>query len=300
MTLDIGIHKGISEKEYHADPGIEPTASASALRTVLRNSPRHAWQAHPRLNPAFEPSVSTPAMDRGTILHSLVLETEPRFRVLDVVDYKKDVAKALKKETEDAGLIPVKIADIEELRDTASAVRERLRDLPEVWKAMRASIKDGGSETTLIARINGVLCRCRYDQMPALGSPASYDLKFTTKSAEPEEFGRTILKDHMMQADLYPRMLKALRGDQPLFVFVAAEQDPPYGISLHALDPEAREMAADKVRTALNIWRRCLKTGDWYTYNTLIHYHSPKPWELTSWEFRKEGHDLQDDDEVAA
>ena len=69
LRLGPGIHAGIHEDEYHRDPAPEPSASASILRTLWRQSPEHAREKHPRLNPAWEPSASTDAQDAGKILH---------------------------------------------------------------------------------------------------------------------------------------------------------------------------------------------------------------------------------------
>ena len=55
MTLPAGLHLGVIEAEYHADPAPEPSLSRSLAHTLLTRSPRHAWQAHPRLNPAWLP-----------------------------------------------------------------------------------------------------------------------------------------------------------------------------------------------------------------------------------------------------
>lgn len=299
LRLAPGLHRGVPEAVYHADPAETPSASSSALRTLLSRSPEHAWFGHPRLNPAWEEADSTDAKDRGKILHAMVLQTPDPFRVLDVPNYTTKAAKDLKAATIKAGLIPVKIDAIEELRDVASAVRERMRNMPEVWKAIRASIAEGLNEATLIGWERGVLCRVRYDMLPPKGFPASFDLKFTGMSAEPEAFGKKVLIDYSMQAALYPRIVRTVRGDAPLFVMLAAETEPPYAISLHALDPEARAMADEKLDYALNLWRNCLRRGDWAGYSSLIHYHGPKPWEFRAWEERR-ALDAAHDAEMAA
>ena len=130
---------------------------------------------------------STLAQNRGTILHALTLGTAAPFRVLDVADYKGKAAQTLRDETIAAGLIPVKAADMEELQDVASAVRQRLRDLPDVWAAMQDAVQSGMTEATLIWRERDVLSRVRYDTLPAAKFGATYDLKFTGKSADPAD-----------------------------------------------------------------------------------------------------------------
>ena len=71
-ALGPGIHRVASET-YHADllrP--EPTLSSSLARVVLNRSPLHAWTAHPRMNPAYEPT-ERKTFDIGRAAHRAVL-----------------------------------------------------------------------------------------------------------------------------------------------------------------------------------------------------------------------------------
>ena len=287
LRLPEGIHPNVPEGAYHADPAMDPSASSGILRKIYTASEDHARAAHPRLNPNYRETPSTEAMNRGTILHSLVMETDAPFEVLDVPDYTTKAARALRDETIAAGLIPVKTDQMIELEDTASAIRARLRGMPEVWAAMKDAIESRMTEVTLIWRESGILCRCRYDTLPASRFKASYDLKFTGLTAEPETFGKKVTGDYAFQADFYPRAVRALRGDSPLFVFVACETEAPYGVTLHALDPFAADEARQKVDEALAAWGHALRSGIWPSYATQIHYHGPKPWEVEAAETRR-------------
>src|SRR5262245_50563917 len=59
--------------EYLADPCPAPSLSASIAHILLSQSPRHAWEAHPRLNPHYEPEEAE-AFDLGTAAHAYLLE----------------------------------------------------------------------------------------------------------------------------------------------------------------------------------------------------------------------------------
>ena len=52
MCLSEGIHLGVPEATYHADPCIEPSASSGILRLLMDRTPMHAHAAHPRLGGA--------------------------------------------------------------------------------------------------------------------------------------------------------------------------------------------------------------------------------------------------------
>ena len=286
--LPVGLHTGLSEQAYHADPAeAGVSVSSSTLRTLVEQSPEHAWFGHPRLNPFHAPRKATEAMVRGTILHALMLGTPAPFRILHVADYKTAAAREQRDACLRDGLIPLKAETAEELRDVASSLRGRLAAMPEVWAAMRDAVNAGMIEVTLIWRERGVLCRCRYDILPAARFGVSYDLKFTGLSAEPAAAGKRIVADYAYQADLYPRAVKALRGDRPEFAFVAVEDAPPYGVTLHALAPDASAMAREKVDAALALWERCLHADEWPSYPAQVHYHDLPGWIAREWDDRQ-------------
>src|SRR5260221_5320495 len=44
----------IADADYHADCCAVPSLSSSIVKLLDQQTPLHAWQAHPRLNPRFE------------------------------------------------------------------------------------------------------------------------------------------------------------------------------------------------------------------------------------------------------
>ena len=279
-TLPEGIHIGVPEETYHADCAEGISASSGVLRTLVAKSPEHAWTAHPKLNPAWRYKPGTSAQNRGTILHSLTLGTPEPYRVLDVAEFRSNADKALKAQALADGLIPVKVAEMEELSDVAASLRNRLRAMPDVWDAMQDAVAAKMTEVSLIWRDCGVLCRCRYDTLPARKFGASYDMKFTGLSAEPSDFGTKVTGDYAFQAAFYPRAVKELRGDRPEFVFIACEDEAPYGVTLHALDSQAFHETSEDIDQALSRWGQCLQSGVWPGYPTAVHYHEVPAWKI--------------------
>jgi len=277
MKLDVGIHQNVPELVYHADPAVEISASASILKTLLDRSPLHAFTDHPRLNPAVDRGSATDAQINGTILHSLILGTPEPHTVLDFQDYRTKEAKAARDVAFAAGFIPILAHKMESLYPVADALRATLqRDHPCIWEAMTDAATQ--REVTMIWREDGAMCRCRFDALP----PASYgftaDLKFTGRSAEPEDWSRKLREDYLFQGALYPMAVKALRGDEPEFLFVVCETDAPYGVSVHAMGPELVDIAKRRVRDALAAWSRCLVAKEWPGYPNLIHYAEAPAW----------------------
>src|SRR3990167_3196210 len=84
--------------EYIRDPAPEPSLSASVAHLLLTRSARHAWLAHPRLNPAWAPE-ATEQTDLGTLEHALLLEQDDsRLVVVEADDWRAKAARLARDE----------------------------------------------------------------------------------------------------------------------------------------------------------------------------------------------------------
>ena len=72
LCVPLGIHHDITAADYHSDCCDEPSLSSSIAGLLIDQTPKHAWTAHPRLNPNFKPE-SSPAMNLGSVAHELLL-----------------------------------------------------------------------------------------------------------------------------------------------------------------------------------------------------------------------------------
>ena len=70
--LPPGLHFGLPDHVYHADPSPRPSLSSTLARVILDQSPLHAWTRHPRLNPFYE-SEDRKTFDIGRAAHRAVL-----------------------------------------------------------------------------------------------------------------------------------------------------------------------------------------------------------------------------------
>lgn len=277
VRLAPGIHANVSEEVYHADCAPEISASASILRTLDRLSPEHAHEAHPRLNPAWVARTATEAMEIGTILHGLILGTEPSWSVFYHDSWRGKAAED-RDRTRATGRVPILSHKLEPIEAMADTIRRRIAA---EFPALDAALDDPESikEATVIARINGVMCRSRIDLLP----PPSYgfmaDLKFTGLDAPPDEYERTVRRDYRYQSDLYPRMVAAARGDNPEFRFYCAEEKPPHGMACYTFGPGAVYRNRNRVDLALEKWAVCLAANEWPGYSNLIHTIEDEAWE---------------------
>jgi hypothetical protein len=132
--------------DYLADPCPAPSLSGGLAHTLLTRSPLHAWHAHPRLNPNYQPSDATPEQDEGTALHAAMLENVDLVEVMDFLDFRTKAAREAREAARQAGRIPIKRDRWEAIRGVGEAVREQLRnhecaDILAAWAPDPATLK---------------------------------------------------------------------------------------------------------------------------------------------------------------
>lgn len=289
--LNTGLHV-IDEAEYHADPAPQPSLSSTLARLLLARSPLHAWTAHPRLNPAWEP-VEKKTFDIGRAAHRAVLG-----RGGDYVAYPAGLlasngaastkeAKAWAEEQRAAGRTPLKADEVDLVGSMADAVQRQMA-------GMGVTLDRDRSEMVALAEIDGVWCRAMIDNAPADPRQPLYDLKSTT-DASPEGLAKTIATyGYDLQAAHYLAVWKAATGEDRKFRIIFVEKEPPYGVSVAELYRKPGDEAdwfdhADALaRDARRIWGECLTSGAWPCYPLRVAVIGAPGWHLTKQEDRAE------------
>jgi hypothetical protein len=266
---------------YHADTlgTRQPSLSKSVAHILLNHSPLHAWTAHPKLNPDFEPTVDE-KYDIGTAVHGLFLEGQASVAVIPYDDWRTKAAAEARKEARAAGLTPLLAKQWDDVRRMEQAIWEQL----DRHTADPPLFQAGLPERTVVWEDQGVLCRARLDWLHN-DFAAIDDLKTTTRSANPEQWARmsmfSIGAD--IQAAFYARGVKAATGVEPTFRLVIAECSSPYAISVVSPGPDVLALAEKKVDWALALWRRCLADNRWPGYEDRVAYAELPPWEESRW-----------------
>lgn len=289
--LDAGIHI-IPDADYHGDPAPVPSLSSTLARLILAKSPLHAWTAHPRLNPAWEP-VEKKTFDIGRAAHRAVLG-----RGGDYVAYPAEYlasngaastkeAKAWAEEQRAAGRTPLKADEVDLVGSMADAVQRQLA-------AMGIRLDPARSEVAALAEIDGVWCRAMIDNAPLDPRQPLYDLKSTT-DASPEALAKTVATyGYDVQAAHYLTVWKAATGEDRKFRIVFVEKEAPYGVSVAELYRKPGDEAdwfdhADALaRDARRIWGECLTSGHWPCYPARVAVIGAPGWHLTKMEDRAE------------
>lgn len=269
----------IPEHVYHADPCIVPSLSASTAKALIEKSPRKAYLEHPKLGGMRRKT--TKQMDRGTVVHALVLNQKLNVEVLDFPDFRTNLAKTARDLATASGNVP--------------DLREEMGQYMEMANNIRANLKEHGielcgkSEGTALWKDhdddgNEVQCRSRFDHSIVQdGTFWVIDLK-TCADANPRVLTQQILNyGYDLQAAAYVR---AVEKSDPQwqgrvkFLFLFAEDNPPYPVTPILLDGAFRHLGQSKWRRAVNIWSDCLRNNRWPSYTVGPIHVSPPQWAI--------------------
>ena len=272
-----------TEATYHSDQLTDaPCLSKSIAHLMLTASPAHAWAAHPKLNPDWQPSEDQ-KFDVGKAAHALLLEgRDPH--IIDYRDWKTNAAKELREIARANGDVPLLTHQWEEVRAMCNAVSKQLVALdidPPLFR-------DGKSEQTLLWQEGDVWCKARLDWLRD-DLTAIDDLKTTARigGAHPGAWTRNALyaQGADLQAAFYLRGATAVFDTfvPPQFRFVIVETAPPYALTVVQLAPSVMEIANAKAERAIELWRECLTTKTWPAYPTEVVWAELPPWEEQKW-----------------
>lgn len=272
MITSPGIYE-LPESVYHADPCPVPSLSHSIARTLMDRSPLHAWTNHPRLNPDFTPSTGTKAMDDGSILHALLLGAGSEYVQLGFDDYKTKAAQQARDAVRDAGKIPVLEHKLDALRACARDITKQINRHPDLTQFFAP----GRSEVSIIWQRSQSWCRGLIDRLPNDPSAPIFDLKTTGLSAAPHAWERKLIHDYCTQAAFYLGGMKALKLPSRPFLFIVAETEDPYCVSVLTPAPSLMEYAERRIARAAALWDRCMDRNDWPGYPLMTaHVEAPE------------------------
>lgn len=301
--------RGVPDRTYHrdeAEPGAPPTLSRTCAWTFLTESPEHAMTFHPRLGGRSRKS--TKAMDAGQLVHCLLLGQGPNVVVVrGFDDWRKDAAKAQKKELLAVGALPVLQKDLDEAEEVVAHVAPRLP----------LDLRSGITEATILweelapvpqhpddARISGrfvVPCRARLDHYDT-GVISDFKCR---EELNVKGFKRELeFNSHGIQPGIYARGVEAAFPDLAglvKFQYVLLELSPPYCVVVIAVEGD-RLMVGDRVWShVVPRWAECLSSGVWPGPTSEVVREVPT-WEAMRWMSTMQGgggEELDDDAKAA-
>ena len=276
-----GIYPDLSDAAYHADPAPEPSLSSTIARCLIGRSPLHAWTAHPRLNPAYQPRVSE-AFDIGNVCHRLLLGRGAEFAVVDAPDWTRKADREARDAARAAGQVPILADQYQRALDMRTAATDALADFGIDLSVMQR-------EVAFVAQIDDVWCRARLD---AWDGRTIYDYK-TCISAAPDACIRAAASyGYDTQAAWYSSVVEAVTGETPRFRFIFQEKEPPHEVSVVELvddmvdEADWMSAAREKCVVARAVWRRCLDRDEWPGYPRAVALLGAPGWHTAAWRNR--------------
>jgi hypothetical protein len=271
----------LTHEQYHADQtGGPPTLSCSIAKLLVSKTPLHAWAAHPRLNPAWEPDGDPEKFDLGTAIHSLFLQGIDLVHLVPADSWRKKEHREERDDARARGKIPMLEKQWDDVARMLDALRLQVAKLP----IKPPPFTGGAPEQTIVWDEDCVKCRARLDWLHD-GALTIDDLKTTSASAEPDAWRKTMYgMGADIQAAFYVRGVQAVYGVTFCdFRWIVAETYPPYALSVIDLAPSALALANEKVEHALAVWKRCLERDEWPGYPARVASVDAPGWEEARW-----------------
>lgn len=253
----LGLHKGVSEADYHALGTDHGVFSKSMLWAFARNP--YLWRNGPRF-------AGNDATRNGSLTDCLALrgDFDTDFAIAPFADFRTKAAKEWKAEMATSGKTIVKQSEVDSAQRAADALwlDDRARELlaPSIFQA--SILADMGG---------GLRAKCRLDAAPVDASMPLVDLK-TTASANmtsPAKMAANFANfGYHAQAAMYQRLWNEATGERRNeFVFIVQSTDAPYEVAIVTLSEHDLIAGRAWMADALERYRACIKYDDW-----------PSPW----------------------
>lgn len=265
LITEPGVWANMSDDVYHADPVPGGSLSSGGARRLLEpGGPRKfAYdRAHPRTG-------GTKTFDLGHAVHTMALGAGPALWIVDAPDWRTKAAREERDEAYAAGKVPILVEDASRVRHMVDAI---LDTHPIAEALLRA---DGAVEQSLfwVDQATGVWCRARHDKATRdrNGRLVIVDVK-TCENAHENAFRKSLATYGYHQQDPWYRDAAIALGldDDPAFLFIAVEKQPPHLVNVLQLADEDLEVGRRRNRAALRTYAECTETGVWPGYGTDI------------------------------
>lgn len=244
----------MTEREYNEAPGVRRSDLWQ-----MKQSPAHFRY---RVDHPLKP---TPALTFGTAAHCAVLTPE-----LYQEQYWAAIIDGRTKEGKEAKQSAIALGKTLLTPDQADAISGIVEAINANPFAKRLLTGEHESSRFWTDDVTGEACKCRTDcETDIDGTHYIVDLK-TCADASTEQFMRDALRfGYHVQAAMYTEGVKAATGKDSVFVFVAVEKEPPYGINILQADPAFILHGTDEYRYLLGLYHECKERDFWPSYGGL-------------------------------
>lgn len=254
--------RDMDEATYHADPIAGGSLSYSGAKLLLESPARYKWAQDHRTESA--------AFDQGHAVHTLALGTGVDIEVVDADDWRTKAAREQRDAAHEAGRAPLLAREYAQAQAMADALLAH-----EVAGPLFAA--PGISEASVFAadEPTGVMLRARPDR---ISHAAIIDVK-TAQSANPADFQRAAARfAYDVQSVWYRHLVAESMGESLPFLFAVVETVEPYLVSVIELDAEFDAIGRQRMRRAIDTFKRCRDADEWPGYEPRVHLLDPPRW----------------------
>lgn len=278
-----GLVYGLPEAEYHAP---KDELSSTGAKLLLESPAKFKHQV------IDGNRVHRASYDLGTAVHTRVLGVGEQFITYpeehltksgNASTSAKTVAWA--DEQRASGKVILSPADA----TVSAAMAEAVLTHPLAKKLFE---REGHSEVSVFDSSRGVKRRGRFDYLPDEGGIA-VDLK-TTMDASKSGFAKSAAKfGYHIQRGHYLDILQRATGRKADMLFVTVEKEAPYLVAVHKLSEEFADMGEVEALEAVNIYQRCMESGEWPGYPVEINELAPPMYSIYDYQDRYEQDRIQ-------
>ncbi|MBJ8342812.1 PD-(D/E)XK nuclease-like domain-containing protein [Antrihabitans sp. YC3-6] len=242
--------------------------SSSGARRLIEASPRKF---------RFEqdnPPAPKKAFEYGHAAHALVLGVGAPLVEIPFDEWRTKESKELVAAARAAGATPLKPVEFAKVHAMAA-------ELQKSPIAQRLFAK-GVAEQSIWwdDPYTGVRLRARFDWRTLIGGRLVLVDYKSTIDAAPDEFAHSANKwGYYCQHAFYRDGAQQLGlDDDPGFIFIAQEKEPPYEVTAHQYGPDDIAFGHELNQRAIRTFADCMSSGVWPTYPPIIHDMRVSKW----------------------
>lgn len=275
-----GVYPDLPNDVYHADPTPHGSLSYSGAKKLLDPycPAVYRWERdHPEQSKLF---------DFANAAHKLVLgDFNSEIRIIEADSYRTKRAQEERDEARANRIAPVLRHQYEQVLEMAAEIRAH----PIASKLFDPDRGQPEQSLFWTDKETGITCRCRVDWMPdrRWGRMILPDYK-TCESAHREKFRKTAANYGYHQQDAwYTAGAKAVGlDDEPVFVFVAQEREPPYLVNVIQLTDASVNIGRNLNRHARRLYAECVANDYWPGYGWTPTGYEVELVDLPAWYLR--------------
>lgn len=211
------------------------------------------------------PPTPTPALLFGQLFHKMALEPTDVWNEFAVApDVNKRTKEGKEQWKQFLDLNDEKSIVTKEMVEQASAMCAAINNEP---LAVKLLYGEHEKPFFWLDELTGEECKCRADCLnTSYSQPIIVDVKSTTDASTDGFMRSAINYGYDFQAAMYSEGTSKNIGQNPLFVFIAVEKEPPYAVNIFQADELLLQHGYDLFREYIGIYHDCKVSDNWYGY----------------------------------